>query len=142
MESPARQRIDTRGVLTNLDSRTLMTASAFTIGQVWRKLETGETFLVTKIYNEALATIAVLRPTGAATESMIRVRGRPPRGQSSLPGYSMLRSMKASRVRALRAASPQRSGSARCAIWRLRGVPPLAARRKVFPFTPTAPLAS
>jgi len=45
----------------------MMTAT-HPVGQVWRKLETGETFLVTKLYNEALATIAVLRPTDAATD--------------------------------------------------------------------------
>ena len=59
------------------------------LGQVWKKVGTAETFLVTKLYNEALTTIAVLRPTGAATESMIRVKvERRPDGQS-LPGYSM-----------------------------------------------------
>jgi hypothetical protein len=66
-----------------------MTAQRIQIGQVWRKLETGETFLVTKIYNEALATIAVLRPTGAATESMIRVRVDRQGSNQGLPGYSM-----------------------------------------------------
>jgi hypothetical protein len=59
------------------------------IGQIWKKIGTGEMFLVTKLYNEALSTIAVLRPTGAATESLIRVRvERRPDGQT-LPGYSM-----------------------------------------------------
>ena len=59
------------------------------IGQVWKKMGTEETFLVTKLYNEALCTIAVLRPTGAATQSMVRVRvERRPDGQT-LPGYSM-----------------------------------------------------
>jgi hypothetical protein len=59
------------------------------IGQVWKKVGTAETFLVTKLYNEALTTIAVLRPTGAATESMVRVRvERRPDGHV-LPGYSM-----------------------------------------------------
>jgi len=38
-------------------------------------------------YNEALATIAVLRPTGAATESMIRVRVDRQWRQSSLPVF-------------------------------------------------------
>ena len=64
-------------------------AQQIRIGQVWKKVGTSETFLVTKIYNEALSTIAVLRPTGAATESMIRVRiERRSEGQT-LPGYSM-----------------------------------------------------
>lgn len=59
------------------------------IGQVWKKMGTEETFLVTKIYNEALSTIAVLRPTGSATESMVRVRVER-RGQgNTLPGYTM-----------------------------------------------------
>ena len=59
------------------------------IGQVWQKIGSAETFLVTKLYNEALSTIAVLRPTGAATESMIRVRVERRGGAQTLPGYSM-----------------------------------------------------
>lgn len=59
------------------------------IGQVWKKVGTEETFLVTKLYNEALSTIAVLRPTGAATESMIKVRVERKSGAQTLPGYSM-----------------------------------------------------
>src|SRR3977135_4005888 len=66
-----------------------MTAQRIQVGQVWRKLETGETFLVTKLYNEALTTIAVLRPTGATTESMIRVRVDRQGGNQGLPGFSM-----------------------------------------------------
>jgi hypothetical protein len=59
------------------------------IGQVWKKVGTAETFLVTKLYNEALSTIAVLRPTGAATESMVRVRVERRAEGQTLPGYSM-----------------------------------------------------
>jgi hypothetical protein len=59
------------------------------IGQVWRKTDTGETFLVTKLYQEALATIAVLRPTDAATESMVRVRVQRQEAGQGLPGFSM-----------------------------------------------------
>jgi hypothetical protein len=59
------------------------------IGQVWKRVDTGETFLVTKLYSEALTTIAVLRPTGAATESMIRVRVERRGDIQGLPGYSM-----------------------------------------------------
>ncbi|HEV7965948.1 MAG TPA: hypothetical protein VGP19_00160 [Candidatus Acidoferrales bacterium] len=44
---------------------------------------------MTKIYNEALSTIAVLRPTGAATESMVRVRVERRGEGHTLPGYSM-----------------------------------------------------
>jgi hypothetical protein len=59
------------------------------IGQVWKKVGTEETFLVTKIYNEALSTICVLRPTGSATESLIRVRVERRGDAQMLPGYAM-----------------------------------------------------
>ena len=59
------------------------------VGQVWQKTGSAETFLVTKLYSEALATIAILRPTAAATESMIRVRVDRGVGGQKLPGYSM-----------------------------------------------------
>lgn len=59
------------------------------IGQVWRKVGTEETFLVTKLYTEALATIAVLRPTGAATQTMIRVRVERRGDAQALPGFAM-----------------------------------------------------
>jgi hypothetical protein len=66
-----------------------MPAQRIQIGQVWKKADTGETFLVTKLYEEALTTIAVLRPTNAATESMIRVRVERRGGSQGLPGFSM-----------------------------------------------------
>ena len=59
------------------------------IGQVFNKVGSEETFLVTKIYTEALSTIVVLRPTGAATESMVRVRVERRGDTYNLPGYSM-----------------------------------------------------
>ncbi len=67
------KRLTPARVLTNLILWPIA-AQQIRIGQVWKKVGTDETFLVTKLYNEALTTIAVLRPTGAATESMIRVR--------------------------------------------------------------------
>jgi len=69
-----------------------MATQSIRIGQVWKRVGTGETFLVTRLYTEALATIAVLRPTGAATQTtqtMIRVRVER-RGESQgLPGFAM-----------------------------------------------------
>ncbi len=59
------------------------------IGQIWKKVGTGETFLVTKLYKEALTTIAVLRPTNATTESMIRVRVERKSDGQNLPGYTV-----------------------------------------------------
>lgn len=44
------------------------------VGQVWKKDGSGDSFLITKIYSEALATYAVLRKAGAETEPPIRVK--------------------------------------------------------------------
>ena len=58
------------------------------IGQVWRKIETGETYLVTKLYTQALATFAVLRKTGAETEALLRVKVERTGEVQNLPGFS------------------------------------------------------
>ncbi len=58
------------------------------IGQVWQKNETGETYLVTKLYTQALATFAVLRKTGAETEALLRVKVERAGEVQNLPGFS------------------------------------------------------
>jgi hypothetical protein len=59
------------------------------VGQLWRKDGTDDTYLVTRLYAEALSTIAVLRRSGAEKEALIRVRvERTPHGQT-LPGYKV-----------------------------------------------------
>jgi hypothetical protein len=63
------------------------------VGQVWRKEGTEETFLVTRIYSEALATIAILRPTNSAHSALLRVKvERTTQGQT-LPGFSIAHSL-------------------------------------------------
>lgn len=58
------------------------------VGQVWKKDGTDDSFLVTKIYSEALATYAVLRKTGAEGEPPIRIRVAKSGAVASLPGYT------------------------------------------------------
>jgi hypothetical protein len=58
------------------------------IGQVWKKNATGETYLITKLYTEALATVAVLRKTGAETEALLRVKIERAGDGQTLPGFS------------------------------------------------------
>jgi hypothetical protein len=66
-----------------------MSVKAIQVGQVWRKIGSGETFLVTRLYTQALATIAVLRPTGNEMAAMLRVQiERTSEGQT-IPGFSM-----------------------------------------------------
>jgi hypothetical protein len=65
-----------------------MAISKIQIGQLWKKDGTGDTYLVTRVYTEALSTVVVLRKSGAEGEALIRVRaGRTPTGQN-IPGFS------------------------------------------------------
>ena len=59
-----------------------MAARKIQVGQVWKREGTSESYLVTKVYSEALATFAVLRKAGAETEPPLRVKvDRSPAGQ-------------------------------------------------------------
>jgi hypothetical protein len=51
-----------------------MMAHRIQIGQVWRRDGTQDSYLVTKVYGEALTTFALLRKTGAEDEAPLRVR--------------------------------------------------------------------
>jgi hypothetical protein len=58
------------------------------VGQVWKKDDSGDTFLITKIYSEALATFAVLRKTGSETEPPIRIKVAKTGATANLPGFT------------------------------------------------------
>ncbi len=65
-----------------------MPVSKIQIGQLWKKDDTSDTYLVTRVYSEALSTMVVLRKSGAENEPLIRVKvGRTANGQT-LPGFS------------------------------------------------------
>jgi len=64
-----------------------MSARKIQIGQLWKKLDSGETFLVTRVYTEALSTMVVLRKSGAEDQSLVRLKiENTPQGQS-IPGF-------------------------------------------------------
>ncbi len=64
-----------------------MSVRKIQIGQLWKKEETGDIFLVTRVYSEALSTIVVLRKSGAEEENVTRVKvERTPKGHN-LPGF-------------------------------------------------------
>jgi len=66
-----------------------MSVRKIQIGQLWRKLETGETYLVTRVYTEALSTMVILRKSGAEDESQVRIKvERTPAGQN-IPGFAL-----------------------------------------------------
>ena len=66
-----------------------MPVKAIQLGQVWRKDDTGETYLVTKLYSEVFAQYVMLRRTARATDSeTVRLKvARTPEGHT-LPGYT------------------------------------------------------
>ncbi len=65
-----------------------MSVRKIQIGQLWKKDGTPDTYLVTRVYNEALSTVAILRNSGAEQEQLTRVKvERRPDGVM-LPGFS------------------------------------------------------
>jgi hypothetical protein len=62
--------------------------SKIQIGQLWKKEGTGETFLVTRVYSEALSTMATLRKSGAESEALVRVKVERAVDGQTLPGFS------------------------------------------------------
>jgi len=62
--------------------------SKIQIGQLWKKEGTGEIYLVTRVYAEALSTLATLRKSGAENEAQIRVKVERASSGETLPGFS------------------------------------------------------
>ena len=65
-----------------------MSVKKIQVGQVWKRSDDGESFLVTKVYSEALATFAVLRKAGSESEPPVRVKVSKTGAVASLPGFS------------------------------------------------------
>jgi len=67
-----------------------MSVKKIQIGQLWKKNDTGEIYLVTRVYTEALSTMVVLRKSGAEAEdqSLVRLRAEKTAKGQGIPGYS------------------------------------------------------
>jgi hypothetical protein len=65
-----------------------MSVSKIQIGQLWKKDGTGDTYLVTRVYTEALSTIAVLRKSGAENEPLVRAKVERVSDGQAMPGFS------------------------------------------------------
>ena len=65
-----------------------MSVSKIQIGQLWKKDGTGDTYLVTRLYTEALSTIVILRKSGAEEEALIRVKAERTSNGQNIPGFS------------------------------------------------------
>jgi hypothetical protein len=66
----------------------IVPARKIQVGQVWKKDDSGESYLITKIYNEAIATFALLRKTGAEAEGTVKVKVDQRGASQALPGFS------------------------------------------------------
>lgn len=66
-----------------------MSISKVQVGQVWKKAGSEETFLVTRLYSEALATFAVLRPAGKENAAILRIKVVRKGAGQAIPGFSM-----------------------------------------------------
>ena len=62
--------------------------SKIQIGQLWKKDGTGDIYLVTRLYSEALNTMVILRKSGAEGEAQIRVRVDRAGSTQNIPGFS------------------------------------------------------
>jgi len=58
------------------------------LGQLWKLNETGDTWLVTKIYAEAFSSYAMLRKVGGAEGDIRRVKIDKASEGATLPGYT------------------------------------------------------
>ena len=65
-----------------------MSVRKIQIGQLWKNLQTGDTFLVTRVYTEALSTIVVLRKSGAEDQNQLRVKVERTAEGQSIPGFA------------------------------------------------------
>jgi hypothetical protein len=64
-----------------------MSVKKVQIGQLWKKTDTPDTYLVTRVYMEALSTIAVLRKSGSEGEDLIRVKVERTTDGQTLTGF-------------------------------------------------------
>ncbi len=66
-----------------------MAVKAIQLGQVWRKDDTGENYLVTKLYRELFTQFVMLRRTeDAANAETIRLKVLSTNDGLTLPGYT------------------------------------------------------
>jgi hypothetical protein len=63
-----------------------MAVKKILLGQVWKKDDTGENFLVTKLYNEVFSTYAVLRRVGS--EDVVRIKVEKTADSADLRGFT------------------------------------------------------
>jgi hypothetical protein len=64
-----------------------MSVRKIQIGQLWKKMDSGDTYLVTRLYSEALSTMVVLRKSGSEEENQIRIKVERVGDGQNIPGF-------------------------------------------------------
>ncbi len=64
-----------------------MAASTIQSGQVWRMAESGQNWLVTKVYSEVFASYAILRRVGGTEAEVRRLKIEKTSDGFTLPGF-------------------------------------------------------
>jgi hypothetical protein len=65
-----------------------MSVKKIQIGQLWKKLDNGETYLVTRVYTEALSTMVILRKSGQEDQNQVRVKVERTSNGQNIPGFA------------------------------------------------------
>ena len=65
-----------------------MAVASIQLGQLWKLNETGDTWLVTKVYSEVFASFAVLRKVGGGDADVRRVKVDKAAAGPTLPGFT------------------------------------------------------
>lgn len=65
-----------------------MAVASIQLGQLWKLSETGDTWLVTKVYSEVFASFAVLRKVGGGDADVRRVKVDKSTAGVTLPGFT------------------------------------------------------
>lgn len=65
-----------------------MAVESIQLGQLWKLNDTGDTWLVTKVYSEVFTSFAVLRKVGGAEADVRRIKVEKTSGGITLPGFT------------------------------------------------------
>ncbi len=65
-----------------------MAPNRIKVGEIWKQDGTGDSYLITKVYSEALATYAVLRKAGSENDPPLKVKVDRQAVTGALPGFT------------------------------------------------------
>jgi hypothetical protein len=63
-------------------------ANRIKVGEIWKQDSSGDSYLITKVYSEALATYAVMRKAGSENDAPLKVKVNRQAASGALPGFT------------------------------------------------------